>query len=356
MLLRMKIHHLVWSLFGLFSCGLVSAQTSTALWDDQRVGLIYLTIPTDSLDSIYANVTSDHYYQAEMVYDDGVVRDSVPLVGLRLRGNTSRYSAKKSFKVSFNEYVPGRRYQGAKKLNLNGQHNDPTMIREKLFYDTWNRCGMAPRRTTFVCVFINQVYYGLYTCLEELDKEWLSHVFAEDSGNLYKCTYPADLVYIDGNAQSYQNIPSSTASGGRAYDLQTNTQLDDYSDLVALITQLDRNPDAQFATDIFQYLDVHTVLKALAIDVATGNWDDYFYNKNNYYLYHRLGTGQLVFFTYDTDNTFGVDWVNRDWATRDCSDWLSHSESRPLAEKLLAVPAFRAYYYDFLSGLGVRRA
>ena len=90
---------------------------------------------------------------------------------------------------------------------------------------------------------------------------------------------------------------------------------------------------------------------SLAIDVATGNWDDYGYNKNNYFLYHHLTTGQFEFVTYDTDNTFGVDWVQRDWATRDCRDWLTHSEPRPLASKLLAVPALETYYYHVLDSV-----
>jgi spore coat protein H len=325
-----------------------NAQNSNALWDDQQVAAIYLTIHPDSLDSIYTNIYSDHYYSAEFIFDDGIARDTVTQVGMRLRGNTSRAADKKSFKISFNEFQQGRRYQGTKKLNLNGQHNDPTMIREKLFYDVWNQSGMPARRTTLVQVYVNQVYYGLYTCLEELDKDWLTTVFAENGGNLYKCIYPADLVYLGSNPQTYKNIAGST---GRAYDLQTNETLDDYTDLVTLITQLNRIPDAQFAAEIPQYLDVQAYLKALAIDVATGNWDSYGYNKNNYFLYHRQASGQFEFITYDTDNTFGVDWVNRDWATRDCADWLSHSEPRPLASKLLAVPAFREYYYQALDSV-----
>lgn len=335
---------------GAWHSHVLHAQTSTSLWDDSRVSAIHLSLAVDSLDSIYADPLGEHYFLSEFIYDDGAVRDTVQQVGLRLRGNTSRFSEKKSFKLSFNTYVPGRRYQGVKKLNLNGQHNDPTMCREKLFYEVWERCGMPPRRTTWVRVFINGQFMGIYTCLEENDKDWLQVAYGEDSGNLYKCTYPADMVYIGSSQQSYKAVASSSATGGRAYDLQTNEAQDDYSGLVNLITQLDRNPDAQFAAEIGQYLNVEKMLRALAIDVATGNWDDYAYNKNNYLLY-ETAAGRFEFFTYDTDNTFGVDWVQRDWATRDCADWLSHSEARPLASKLLAVADFRERYYAYLDSI-----
>lgn len=322
--------------------------SQSTLFDESRVSSVYIEIPVDSLKVIMTDVLSDHYFIAKFIYDYGTGRDTIQNVGFRLRGNTSRYSQKKSFKISFNEYVSGRRYQGVKKINLNGEHNDPTLIREKLFYDTWKKAGMVERRTSFVRVYINHTYYGLYTNLEEMDKDWLQKVYGEKSGNLYKCTWPADLVYLGNNQQTYKDILSGSSTGGRAYDLQTNEEVDDYSDLVELMTVLNQPADAAFATQISQKIDVDGLLKAFALDIASGNWDDYMYNKNNYFLYHNTGTGKFEFISYDTDNTFGVDWIGRDWATRNCLDWFNHSEARPLATKILSIPAFDAKFQRYL--------
>lgn len=322
--------------------------SQSTLFDESRVSSVYIEIPVDSLKVIMTDVLSDHYFIARFIYDYGTGRDTIQNVGFRLRGNTSRYSQKKSFKISFNEYVSGRRYQGVKKINLNGEHNDPTLIREKLFYDTWKKAGMVERRTSFVRVYINHAYYGLYTNLEEMDKDWLQKVYGEKSGNLYKCTWPADLVYQGTNQQTYKDILSGSSTGGRAYDLQTNEEVDDYSDLVELITGLNQPVDAAFATQISQKIDVDGLLKAFALDVASGNWDNYMYNKNNYFLYHNTGTGKFEFISYDADNTFGVDWIGRDWATRNCLDWFNHSEARPLATKILSIPAFDAKFQHYL--------
>jgi hypothetical protein len=326
----------------------VQSYAQSTLFDDSRVSSVYIEIPPDSLAVINTDVLSDHYFKALFIYDYGANRDTLQDVGFRLRGNSSRYSDKKSFKVSFNEYVAGRKYQEVKKINLNGQHNDPTMIREKLFYDSWKKTGLAERRTSFVKLYINMVYYGLYTNLEEFDKDWLQRVYGEKSGNLYKCTYPADLVYDGANQQTYKDIESSSTTGGRAYDLQTNETEDDYTDLVDLITVLNEPADDTFASLITQKINVDGLLKAFAMDVATGNWDDYMYNKNNYFLYHNAATGKFEFISYDTDNTFGVDWVNVDWTTRNCLDWYKHSEPRPLASKILSIPEFDAKYKLYL--------
>ena len=323
---------------------------STRLYDDTQVSSVYLDLPVDSFQVIMTDVWSDHYFQARFIFDDGFSRDTLYNVGLRLRGNTSRYAHKKSFKVSFNEYVSGRKYQGVKKLNLNGQHNDPTLVREKLFYDLWNKAGFPERRTSFVRLYINQVYYGLYTNLEEFDKSWLTRNFTNNAGNLYKCTWPADLVYLGSSQQVYKDLVN-TATGERTYDLQTNETLDDYTDLVELITQLNQTPDSLFVNAIQQLIDVNEFLKAYAFDVATGNWDNYAYNKNNYFLYHHPFDGKFSFISYDTDNTFGVDWIGVNWATRNCLDWMNHSEPRPLITKLMAIGPFYHQYQHYLDSI-----
>jgi len=323
------------------------AQNNT-LFDDTRLSSIYVTIPADSLEVIYDSVLSDHYYMARFIFDDTQHRDTLENIGFRLRGNTSRYSQKKSFKISFNEYVPGRKYQGVKKINLNGEHNDPTLIREKLFYDLWKKAGMVERRTCFVKVFINQTYYGLYTNLEEMEKEWLSLVYPDNGGNLYKCTYPADLVYLGNDQQVYKDLENSSVTGGRVYDLQTNKSEDDYTRLVELIAVLDQPVDSQFVTEISGILNTDHYLKSLAMDVATGNWDDYGYNKNNYYLYDNPYNGRFDIIAYDPDNTFGIDWFNIDWGIRDCRNWINHNIELPLAQKMMAVPGFFSRYKLFL--------
>lgn len=324
---------------------------SQALFDDKRVSSIHISISADSLSWLYANVLNERYLKADFIFNDGQLSDTLKNVGFRLRGNTSRFSQKKSFKISFNTFVSGRKYQGVKKINLNGQHNDPTMIREKLFYDIWNRCGMPRRRTTFVRLYINNNYYGLYTGLEELDKDWLVRNFSSPNGNLYKCTYPADLQFLGLGQQAYKNIASGSVTGGRAYDLQTNETTDDYATLVQLIAGLQNAGGPQMADQLNQVVNVDGYLKALAIDVSTGNWDNYAYNKNNYYLYFNPQTQRMEFISYDTDNTFGVDWMGINWATRLATNWIHPTESRPLAKKLLEVPTFRSRYYAYLDSI-----
>jgi hypothetical protein len=327
----------------------VKAQTNT-LFDDRQVAEIRVQMPEDSLNHMISKLVHTRYMQADfMVFDDGKRRDTIWNIGIRLRGNTSLNARKKSFKISFNEFVSGRSYQSVRKLNLRGSHNDPTMIREKLFYEIWEKAGMPPRRAAFVKLFINGTYRGVYTNIEEIDKTWLNRVYGDDDGNLYKCTWPANLGFLGFDQKPYKDLKNNPIT--RAYDLVTNENTDDYSRLVSLITTLNSSADAAYPLRLGEWLNVESALKAYALDVLTGNWDDYFFNKNNYYVYDDPSEGRFQFFTFDTDNTFGITWENIDWAKRNCLNWQHPTDPRPLATKLLAVPAFKGRFVRLLDSL-----
>ena len=70
------------------------------LFDQSRVNSVYITIDPDSLNMLYSDLASNHEYNVQFVYEDGTDVDTLTGVGFRLRGNTSRFSQKKSFKNS----------------------------------------------------------------------------------------------------------------------------------------------------------------------------------------------------------------------------------------------------------------
>ena len=78
-------------------------------FEEAIVPRVYITLPADTLDWILQNVTSDKEWHADFVHMHYGQADTVQNVGFRLRGNTSRYSGKKSFKVSFDSFTPGGR-------------------------------------------------------------------------------------------------------------------------------------------------------------------------------------------------------------------------------------------------------
>lgn len=330
--------------------GEAQAQTTRDVFIDTTVATIRIQIAPDSLAQILApeNTQSDHEYPATMIFDNGLIKDTVEQVGFRLRGNTSREARKKSFKISINTFERGRKFYGLEKLNINGEHNDPSIIRSKLSWDLFKKMNLPSSRAHHLRLYINDQYYGLYIHVEHIDENFVANRFGGGKpGNLYKCLWPADLAYISDNPDDYKFVQD----GRRTYELHINEEEDDYSDLAHFIDFLNNSNEATFIDDIEKYINVDAVLRWFAVDVLTGSWDDYWYLKNNYYLYYNRADGRFEPIPYDYDNTFGTDWVNGDWGTRDVYNFGHPSEPRPLATRLLAVDEYRdrfSYYIQYL--------
>lgn len=317
------------------------------LYRDDIVPRVDILIHPDTLLWIYENVDSYIEFHADFVFTTDTIHDTITDVGFRLRGNTSRVSHKKSFKVSFNTFVSGRNYFGVEKLNLNGEHNDPSVIRSKIAWNLFRDFGIPAPRANHVAVYINGDYYGLYINVEQIDEEFIESRFDQKDGNLYKCLYPADLDYKGTNPENYKY----TSGDRRVYDLKTNIVEDDYSDIAHFITRLNQLPNAVFECEITKHYNVFDYLRVIAVDVFLSNWDGPIYNKNNFYLYYNTQSERMEYIPYDLDNTFGIDWFDRDWKTRNIYDWMKHGEPRPIYTKMMNNEALREIYSQYTAEL-----
>lgn len=349
LLFSLKIKALLPLLF-LF-CSLASAQNPFPapgeIYRDDVVPRIDIFLPPDSLAVMLApgNENSDYHWHATFMFDNGSLRDTVENIGFRLRGNTARFAAKKSFKISFNTYESGRQWQGVEKLNINGEHNDPSLCRSRICWDMLRNMGVPAPRANHVELYINGENYGLYANVEHIDEEFADSRFGNKDGNLYKCLWPADLVYLGDDPDLYKFV----SGGRRAYELHINEEEDDYSGLARFIDVLNNTPLEELPCELEQVFNVDSYLRSIAFDVLSGNWDGPIYNKNNFYLYHNLSTGQFEYIPYDLDNTFGIDWFGIDWAGRDMYNWSHPSEPRPIYERILAIPEYRSRYTYYMS-------
>ena len=309
------------------------------VFEDSQIPRVDIFLPSDSLAEILAtgNELSDYEYHATFLFNNGSEIDTLQDVGFRLRGNTSRFSPKKSFKISFNTYAPGRKYKGLEKLNLNGEHNDPSIARSKICWDLLRDLEIPGSRSNHVRLYINEEYRGLYLNVEHVDEEFVQERFGNVVGNLYKCLWPATLEFISNNPNDYK----FESGGRRAYDLKTNQSQDNYADLAEFINVLNNTPDNQLECALEEVFNVNGYLKAAAFDILMANWDGPIFNKNNFYLYHNPRTDLFEYIPFDLDNTIGIDWFGVDWASRNIYDWAPQGEPRPLYQRLMAIPVFR---------------
>ncbi len=318
---------------------------SWMLYDDSQTAVINIQIDPETLIWIYENPQSDSLHPAQFHFQNAWINEDVQDVGFRLRGNTSRNALKKSFKISFNTFVPGREFYGVDKMNLNGEHNDPSIVRSKLCWDFFRHIGVTASRASHAAVYINGEYFGLYVSVEHIDDEFLRKNFQDDSGNLWKCLWPADLTYRGEAPENYH----PWLDNDRPYELKTNEDVYDYSQLARLISVINNTPEDAIEDSLNRLLDVNDVLKYFAVNVLMGSWDDYWFLMNNYYLYHEPQTGIFHLIPYDYDNTFGIDWFDVEWSQSDPYTFaIMDNGERPLVNSIMSVPRYRNLYTRFL--------
>ena len=318
------------------------ADESWKVYDDSEMATITIILDEEDLDWMYSwdNLESDSLHLASIHFQNGYINETIDSVGFRLRGNTSRSSAKKSFKVDFNHFVPGRDFFGIEKLNLNGEHNDPSIVRSRLCWDFYERIDMISSRSVHAKVYINEEYFGLYVSVEHIDDTFLSKNFKNDNGNLWKCLWPADLTYRGNDSEDYFPYYDDK----RPYELKTNRDEYDYSKLARLIRIINQTPDS-----LDLVLDSKKALQYFAMNVLTGGWDDYRFLRNNYYLYHNPSDDMIHWIPYDYDNTVGIDWFDINWGTINPYDYaVIDNDGRPLTDYMFSQSRYRNLFSHFL--------
>jgi hypothetical protein len=307
-----------------------------------EVATIHVSIDMDTLSALEdpANWGNSHEFPCNLVYTTATGFSGYNQVGIRLRGNTSLAAQKKSFKLKFDAFTP-QSFYGLKEVNLIANQNDPSLLRAKLCWDFFREAGIPGARVSYVRLYINDFYAGLYVNVEQIDETFADTYFDDGSENLWKCLWGSDLAFQGTNPEAYADDN---------YNLIENEDQQDFSVLANFVTKLNQTSLINLPCEIERIFNVHDYLKIMAVDVLIGNWDGYIFNKNNYYLYQNENTGLLEYIPYDLDNTLGIDWVGIDWGSRAVYSW-NGNNTRPLFTRLLQVPGYRNEFKNYLHEL-----
>jgi spore coat protein CotH len=330
---------------------------SANIFIEDELTIVDVTMSPADLNDLLANPFQDTYKVCSVHVQNSKINETIGNVGIRCRGNTSRTALKKSWKLSFNEFEQGRRFHGLKKFNINGEHNDAAITRSRLSMETYRKFNVPAPRASHVRFKINDGadVEDVHVNIEQVNDDFVDAWFGSNTGNLFKCTYQgsrADLRYISpGTPETYQSLGDSS---GPTYELEINDEAPNYTDLADFIAFINNTTDPVFAAGIQDRMNVDNFLRAMAVDVANGNWDNYWYGANNFYLYHNPDNNRFEYIPYDTDNTYGIDFFGIDWANRGYSNWGSGGfgsdggDQPPLARRIMAIPAFEAQYRRYL--------
>lgn len=203
--------------------------------------------------------------------------EEIDSVGIRYKGfsSVSTDRTKNPFNIKLDHVIDGQDYDGIDKIKLSNVIQDPSFVREVLSYEI-GRKYMPASQANFAEVFINDVYWGLYTNVEAVNNEFLNDHFGENNGSFFKCN-PNELDF-DGENSNLGNSPGTDPNDYHEfYDLKSDAGWDD---LYNLIDALNEHP-----TEIETILNLDRTLWMHAFNYCLINFDSYVGYAQNYYMY-----------------------------------------------------------------------
>jgi hypothetical protein len=255
---------------------------------ETELPVIHWWIHPDDYQAVIDNPESEILRPAYVVHD-GRFWDGV---GVRVRGQSSAFFPKKSFKVEFpagHDFVaPTLLPEPVDELDLQSTYADKSDLREILAAEALVEAGVPAPHAAAVRVQKNGPFYGLYTALEHPDSNWTERVGLDPDGARYKAG-------SDCRSLPLADLPASYEKRSREHE--------SYSDLAELLDGIAGTAGAERTEFVFDRFDLPAQVNYLAAMALIHNND---HMAKNYFLYRDTeGTGRWTMLPWDLDLTFG---------------------------------------------------
>ncbi len=262
---------------------------------DLASGLPAYHVLLEGIDGSNAESVNDHLDCAVLKRGSFAYRGELyPDVGVRWRGNTACRVLKRNFKIRFNKAY---RFDGRRKLNLNGLWTDKALVREFLAWEFVDQIGLPAVATEYIRLNVSGSYYGLFLSLEHPDEEYLDRTGLDSRGSLYKAKQP-DTGDIPG-------VPRLPPGGfSERWEEETN-EGSDYSDIEEFVTAMHDDASTPEGPTL-EFWETSSLPEQIIgfqlTQVVLNNFDA---SLKNHFLYHDLGADRWGFLPWDLDLVMG---------------------------------------------------
>jgi spore coat protein CotH len=274
------------------------AQTAADLFDSTTLQEVRLTVNTRDLAALRAHYDLNTHYPADLAWRNLKVRN----VSIRSRGQGSRNPIKPGYRVEVDRYTTGQTFVGLSALILDNIWQDPSLIREKLAFEMFEKIGLPAPRESFCRLYINNEYQGVYNITEEIDGKFAKRVTGEEDGTVFEYHWSADGIW---HAEDLGSIAAYKPKfEPRNHLLDADSTL--YDPIVSLFREVNGPDDNVWRPRVEQYLDLTQFVTHVAIEMYIAENDGIlgFAGMNNFYLYRDQGTTRHRLFVWDKDNAF----------------------------------------------------
>lgn len=264
---------------------------------------------------------------------DGSVRTGYYGYSIEDANGILKLNEKNSYKIELNESIG--LWQGMKTFYLNKHNNDNLKIRSKLSLDLYKFISdFTIPKTQLVQLYIkdnssvnNQqtfVDYGLYTIVEDIDKDFLIKNNLDTNGWLYEANSFEFFQYED-NIRAIDDEEFAKKEFKKILNIEGN---EDHTKLIDMLDSLN-NEDIPIDMIIEKYFDEENYLTWLAFNILIGNIEN---NNSDFYLYSGSDSDKWYFISGDCFNSLGI-YESLPWQEGVSNYWNAKLHNRYLKEE-----------------------
>ena len=289
--------------------------------DDASIKTFYITVlPNDEnkeLDWYALNRITDRYSdeKLDIILAEGEPDGKGPKAGMfgasdttanakiSIRGNSARNQPQKSYKIKLLDSTG--LWNNQQTINLNKHIADGSRLRNKLSFDLMETIpNISSLRTQFVHLYVKDLTagattyedYGLYTHVEQPNKQFLRNHLFDPNGYLYKVTffefnrYPEQIRSQTDENYDREAFESILEIKGREEHDKLINMLNDVNDYEIPINEV-----------IDRHFVEENLLTWVAVNILMDNMDT---DANNFFLYSPLNNNKWIILPWDYDDAW----------------------------------------------------
>lgn len=243
-------------------------------------------------------INSENYQSVKMTFDGTLIN----AVGVKQKGNisASHGNNKMPLKVKTNKYVSGQEYDGIREFTLNNSFQDPSMMREKMTYDMAGELGLYTLRTAYAKVYMDNIYWGVYTIVEGKD-EMYKHVFGNKDGDAIESTDFGNLCYYGANKSDYAH-----SSVDYRYIIDNGDETTAWSRFITMLDKANNSSNTNYQNLVSPYLNISDFARYQAMNVYLLNSDSYIGEIGNQLYFYDNNAALWQVIPWDFNASFGL--------------------------------------------------
>ncbi|MCR5419400.1 MAG: CotH kinase family protein [Lachnospiraceae bacterium] len=243
----------------------------------------------------------------------------IPNSTVQIRGQTSSRGRQKNYKIRIKDGK--EKYNGQRTINLNKHRTEPYRFINKLCYDLLDPIPyLIGGKTRFVHLYVKDLTedpysveeesedyqqpevidgykdYGLYTMVEQVNRQYLRSRGLDENGQLYKVTF------FEWNKNEEIMVPLDDPSYDRdAFEDYLEIKGDEDPEKLQNVINIIHNYTIPIDEIIEEHFDAENICYWMAYNILIGNYD---VGARNLFIYSPLNSQKFYFICWDMDDSF----------------------------------------------------